>query len=73
MERKTRVGKERSKTLLRKLNHLETKFKRTGYYPEWNNRIKDLFKETEVYSFEELIRKNFISVESLILNFEDRN
>ena len=73
MERKTRVGKEKSKTLLRKLNHLEAKFKRTQHYPDWNNRIKDLFKETEVYSFEELIRKNFISVESLILNFEDRN
>lgn len=71
MEIKKRASKVKKSDLLQKLNSLETRFKRTGHYPMWDSRIKDLFKSFEVYSFEELIHKDYISAESLILNFGD--
>jgi hypothetical protein len=71
MKMEKRASKVKKNELLQKMNSLETRFKRTGHYPTWDNRIKDLFKSFGVYSFEDLIHKDYVSVESLILNFSD--
>jgi hypothetical protein len=60
--------KEQAKIVLHELSNLEQKLK---FNTSWNQKIKDLYKQYNVYTFEDLIRKDLVQAQVLVISFKD--
>jgi hypothetical protein len=60
--------KEQKRKTLNDLCNLEIKLK---FDPSWNGMIRDLYQRLEVYTFEDLVNKDLVQVECLVISFKD--
>jgi hypothetical protein len=60
--------KEQKRKALNDLCNLELKLK---FDPSWNGIIRDLYQRLEVYTFEDLVNKDLVQAECLVISFKD--
>jgi hypothetical protein len=60
--------KEQKRKTLNDLCNLEIKLK---FDPSWNGMIRDLYQRLEVYTFEDLVNKDLVQAECLVISFKD--